>query len=58
MAPSANPAGKPPAQTIAQATAYFGDAAKLYVDDGTVPDDQAPSTVVLVPDSGEIEIIR
>ena len=35
-APSANPEGLPPAETIDQAKQYFGDAVDYYCDGGTV----------------------
>lgn len=41
IAPSANPQGKPPAQTIAQAKKYFLDNVALYVDGGQVSDTAA-----------------
>ena len=36
LAPSANPAGQPPAATINEAIAYFGDEVAVYVDGGEV----------------------
>lgn len=36
IAPSANPQGQSPANNIAEAFAYFGDAVDLYVDGGEV----------------------
>jgi len=36
-APSANPEGKPPAQSCAEAEAYFGGAIDLYIDGGASP---------------------
>lgn len=36
IAPSANPEGLPPATTIDQAKAYFGDDVAHYIDGGTV----------------------
>jgi L-threonylcarbamoyladenylate synthase len=44
IAPSANPEGQPPATTIAQAKAYFGDQIDLYVDNGSMPIE--PSTLI------------
>jgi len=38
IAPSANLQGEPPARTIDQAEAYFGDAVDFYVDSGEVGD--------------------
>lgn len=43
IAPSANPQGQPPAQTVDQARAYFGDQVDGYRDGGEVPDAVAPS---------------
>jgi L-threonylcarbamoyladenylate synthase len=37
VAPSANPQGQPPATTVAEAQAYFGDAVAAYVDGGELP---------------------
>lgn len=45
LAPSANPAGQPPARTIRQALDYFGDAIPVYVDGGAVTD-AAPSRII------------
>ena len=42
IAPSANPEGLPPARTIDEAKAYFGDEVDFYVNGGVVSDD-APS---------------
>jgi L-threonylcarbamoyladenylate synthase len=54
-APSANPPGREPAHTIAEARAYFGDAVAAYVDGGRL--DGVPSTVVAVEGSA-IRIVR
>jgi L-threonylcarbamoyladenylate synthase len=54
-APSANPPGREPARTVAEARAYFGDRVAAYVDGGRC--DGAPSTVVAVED-GKIRIVR
>lgn len=43
VAPSANLEGRPPAQTIAEAQAYFGDGVDVYVDEGPVSAGQPPS---------------
>lgn len=56
IAPSANPETKPPATTIQEAQAYFGDAVDGYVDDGTLSGD-APSTVAGIID-GKFHIFR
>ncbi len=50
-APSANPEGEPPAMTIAEARAYFGDAVDFYVDGGEVTD-SAPSKLYRLHQSG------
>ena len=54
-APSANPPGKAPAETIEAVRAYFGDAVGAYVDGGRC--DGAPSTVVAV-DGDAVRIVR
>lgn len=51
IAPSANPEGLPPAMSIDQAAAYFGDAVDVYVDGGTVTDPH-PSTIWRLTDDG------
>ena len=53
---SANQPGEPPATTIDQAKAYFGDAVDRYVDGGDLSSRQ-PSTIIRVVDDA-IEIIR
>jgi L-threonylcarbamoyladenylate synthase len=58
VAPSANVAGAAPARSIDEAKVYFGDEVALYIDDGTTPDDQQPSTVIRVSETGEITRIR
>lgn len=52
---SANQPGEPPATTIAEAKAYFGDDVKWYEDGGIV--NREPSTVIRVIDDA-IEIVR
>jgi L-threonylcarbamoyladenylate synthase len=44
-ATSANPAGRPPAETADQAIGYFGQALDLVIDAGPCPGGR-PSTVV------------
>lgn len=56
IAPSANPEGLPPATTISEAQAYFGDRVDGYVDAGTL-DGDSPSTVAGVQ-NGEIVLFR
>lgn len=46
VAPSANPEGKPPAETIAEARAYFGDTADFYEDSGKLTGE--PSTLIRI----------
>lgn len=47
---SANPAGEPPARTIAEVLAYFGDSLDLILDGGPCPGGQA-STMIGTCDS-------
>lgn len=58
IAPSANPEGMPPARTIEEAKAYFGDAVDLYVDGGEVPEDVKASRIVRVKPDGASFVIR
>lgn len=58
IAPSANPQGHPPALTIDEAKAYFGDKVDMYVDGGEVPIDTVPSRLLRIHDSGEVEQLR
>ena len=51
IAPSANPEGLPPAMTIKEAKAYFGDSVDFYVDSGTVID-TAPSQLFRLQPNG------
>lgn len=44
VAPSANPQGQPPAETVEEARAYFGDRLDFYVDGGRLAGQ--PSTLV------------
>lgn len=53
---SANQPGEPPATTIQEAIAYFGDSVDFYVDGGVVKD-VLPSTIIR-PTSGGIEVLR
>lgn len=52
---SANQPGQPPATTVTEARAYFGDAVSWYEDGGVV--NRAPSTVVRVIDDA-LEVVR
>ena len=55
IAPSANPEGLPPASTVAEARAYFGDAVDEYEDGGTLTGH--PSTLIDLA-NGKPNIIR
>lgn len=55
-APSANPAGQPPARTIAEAKKYFGNQVALYVA-GRVRNNQ-PSTLIKLSQTGQISLLR
>lgn len=44
IAPSANPEGKAPARTVAEAMAYFGDRVDCYIDNGELAG--PPSTLI------------
>lgn len=55
VAPSANPEGKPPAETIAEAKKYFKQAVDFYVAGGKLKG--APSTIVEIK-KGKINLIR
>lgn len=57
IAPSANPAGAAPAETVEQAEVYFGDTVDLYVDGGSAQGMSA-SHVVRVTEGGPVERIR
>lgn len=51
IAPSANPEGLPPAMSIHEAVAYFGEKVDFYVDGGVVEDD-SPSRLYRLLDGG------
>jgi L-threonylcarbamoyladenylate synthase len=53
---SANLTGQPPANTLAEAQAYFGETVDFYVDGGDLSD-RLPSTVIRVIDDA-IEVVR
>lgn len=55
IAPSANPEGLPPAETIKQAKKYFGEQVDFYLDKAVVKG--APSTLIAFK-NGKIEILR
>lgn len=52
VAPSANPQSLPPARTINEAKAYFGDQIACYVDGGTVPTSQVASKIMAINAEG------
>ena len=58
IAPSANPEGMPPARTIEEARAYFGDMVDIYVDGGEVPEDTPASRIISVGDDGTVTAVR
>jgi L-threonylcarbamoyladenylate synthase len=53
---SANQPGEPPAQTVQEAQAYFGDHIDFYVDGGDIGD-RPPSTIARPTESG-LEVLR
>ena len=53
---SANQPGEPPAATMAEAQAYFGEAVDFYVDGGELRN-RPPSTIIRVVDDA-IEVLR
>lgn len=53
---SANQPGEQPAETVAQAEAYFGDSVDLYVDGGDLSGRQASTIIRIVDDA--VEILR
>ncbi len=55
IAPSANPEGLKPAETIAEAEVYFGGLADFFVDAGSMKG--SPSTLVRF-DGKEVEVLR
>ena len=56
-ATSANPSGRPPATTVAEARAYFGAAVAVYLDGG-VAAARAGSTVVEIDEAGAVRVLR
>lgn len=58
LAPSANPADKPPARTVQEAEQYFGETADFYVDSGPVAPDTPPSKVLRVRHDGAVTRLR
>lgn len=57
LAPSANLAGQPPATTINEAIAYFGDEVAVYVDGGEVAE-AVPSRIIKFTDDGQLVALR
>lgn len=55
IAPSANPQGETPAETIAEAKRYFGDQVDFYIDGGTLQGE--PSTIVQL-ENNRVTIVR
>ena len=55
VAPSANPEGKKPAESIKEAKKYFGDNVDFYLSGGTLKSE--PSTLICIKD-GKIEVLR
>jgi len=58
IAPSANPEGLPPARTIKEAKAYFGDDVDIYIDGGEVPEETKASRIVQLNKDGSVITIR
>ncbi len=58
IAPSANPEGLPPARTIEEAKAYFGDLVDVYIDGGEVPEDVQASRVIKIQPDGTVVVVR
>ncbi|TSC68333.1 MAG: tRNA threonylcarbamoyladenosine biosynthesis protein [Parcubacteria group bacterium Gr01-1014_72] len=56
VAPSANPEGQPPARTISEARAYFGDTIDFYIDGGRREGE--PSRLVELLSDGTEVILR
>jgi L-threonylcarbamoyladenylate synthase len=54
---SANQPGEPPAASIAEAHAYFGDTVDFYVDGGPITE-TLPSTIIRLNPDSTIEILR
>jgi tRNA threonylcarbamoyl adenosine modification protein (Sua5/YciO/YrdC/YwlC family) len=54
---SANHPGEPGAVTVADAWDYFGDNIDFYVDGGDLSG-RAPSTIIRITNTGDIEVIR
>ena len=57
IAPSANPEGEPPAQSVDDVKKYFGDTVDVYVDTNDTPYTGKPSTIIKIKDH-KINLIR
>ena len=57
LAPSANPAGKPPATTQQMAQDYFGKQVDFYVEGGDLSV-REPSTLIKLDDAGKLVVLR
>lgn len=57
IAPSANPEGLPPANSVVEAKRYFGDMVDFYVDSGVVTDEM-PSKLLKLQSKGTFERLR
>ena len=57
LAPSANLAGQPPATTINEAIAYFGDQVAVYVDGGEIKG-VMPSRIIKFTNDGQLVALR
>ena len=55
VAPSANTEGDPPATTIAEAHAYFGDNVDFYADAGKI---EGKASTVITFEDGEVKYLR
>ena len=56
IAPSANPEGLPPAETIEEAQKYFGDKVDFYIDGGKLSG--LASTLIKLDEQGDITVLR
>jgi len=56
VAPSANPEGMKPAETIREARTYFGDKVDAYISGGRLTG--APSTIIEITKEGSVKLVR
>ena len=56
IAPSANPEGLPPAETIEEAKKYFGNMVDFYIDGGKRVGE--PSTLIRLEENGAMTVLR